>query len=71
MHYVFDNHIYSFSSMNTYVILIWKTYFLFFITITFEVDHTFVSKPNASAHGVLDDSTNILHLKAIYVPSHL
>ena len=51
MYYAFCNYIYSFSSMATYVLLVWQTYFLSVIyTNTFEIVHASVSVQNANNH---------------------
>ena len=57
MHYTFDNHIYSFSFMTSYVLLVWQIYF-FSMTYanTFEIVHTCVCIQIINAHEVLSDS---------------
>ena len=57
MYYAYDNHIYSFSSITTYVFLDWQTFFFFLIYAdTFEIVHTSLCIQNTNAYKVLTDS---------------
>ena len=72
MYYVFDSHIYSFSSVTTYIFPIWQAYFFFFIYANnFKIVHTCVSIWNTSAHELLSDSHKYFTSVSHIFPSHL
>ena len=68
MYCAFDNHIYSFLFMTTYVFPVWQTYFFFLIYANkFEIVHTCASIQNTSnPHEVFSDSHKYLLCKPYF-----
>ena len=65
MYFAFGNHSSSFSSMTTYIFLVWHTYFSFLICpITYGIVHTGVSIQNTKGHEVLSDSRKYFTLES-------
>ena len=66
MYYIFDNRIYSFSFMTTYIFLVWQSYFFFLIYAnTFEIKH--VGMQTTNAHEVLSDSLKYFYICKPYL----
>ena len=72
MYYATGTHIHSFSSMTTYVFIVWQINFPFLIYANnFEVEHMCKFIQNTNAHDVSSDNNKFLHLYAVFVPSHI
>ena len=69
--FTFGNHIGSFTSMTTYVFLVWPTHLLsLFMPINFEIVCTYVSK-NTTVHEVLSWQPQIFYICKQYLYLHI
>ena len=72
LYYAFGSDIYSFSSVSTYVFLVWQIYFfVLYIPITFEILHICISIPNTNDHEMLGDSHKYFTIESQIFSSHL